>query len=420
MTHCRRMPRSLLPSGLVLAAAIFAARGSLAAGPAETYLDAQLRVVQALEGRVDSIASAADEAAARLIKGGKIHLAGERGMVSELAGRAGGLCAAKPLALDRPLPQLDGDVVLFSDYGHDGKSAEGWNKLTQSGALVIAFASFENPLLHQPLPGNVRAIPVQVPRDSRLLALPGGERLLPAASPAIAIAQWAYTAELIGACRRQGKQLAVYLSIHLDEGQRRFQRTQGLLFEPDQHPEPVARGAYARRFLAEVRTSLEAIRRDELPKIRQAAGWLREAIAAQRQIVRNLMGHLPPVEAGIAGDVSFFTATTDSTGEPGAVWIRKNLHAGDVYVFVGYQQNEDAMAAAAKTVGARTVFMTSLAPGAEQAKNASHLYVNPHWPVTDGCLELSGYDVKACPLSCILGLSCYYAICGEAVAMKDK
>ena len=44
-----------------------------------------------------------------------------------------------------------------------------------------------------------------------------------------------------------------------------------------------------------------------------------------------------------------------------------------------------------------------------------HVYVDPHWPVSDGCLELSGYDVKACPLSAILGLTCYYAICGEAL-----
>ena len=27
-----------------------------------------------------------------------------------------------------------------------------------------------------------------------------------------------------------------------------------------------------------------------------------------------------------------------------------------------------------------------------------------------------GYDVKACPLSAVANLSCYWAICGEAVA----
>ncbi|MGO8747567.1 MAG: hypothetical protein ACLQNE_16465 [Thermoguttaceae bacterium] len=50
-----------------------------------------------------------------------------------------------------------------------------------------------------------------------------------------------------------------------------------------------------------------------------------------------------------------------------------------------------------------------------QSHDPMHVYVNPHWPRSDGCLELLGYDVKACPLSAIVGLTCYYAICGEAM-----
>ena len=108
-----------------------------------------------------------------------------------------------------------------------------------------------------------------------------------------------------------------------------------------------------------------------------------------------------------------FSATDRLTGEKGQRWIRENLHDGDVYLLLGYQSNEDGMAAAAQSLGARTIFLTSTAPSSPQAKTARNLYVNPHWPLTDGCLKLSGYDFKACPLSCILGLTCYYAICGE-------
>jgi len=83
------------------------------------------------------------------------------------------------------------------------------------------------------------------------------------------------------------------------------------------------------------------------------------------------------------------------------------------FLALGYQENEDARAAAVNALGARTIFITSAAPSATQAGNPRHLYVNPHWPRSDACLELAGYDVKACPLSGILGLTCYYAICGE-------
>ena len=122
--------------------------GHARAGPAEDYIDAQLRVVRGLEARVDSIADAADRAAKGLIAGGNIYLAGEPGMVAELLGRAGGLCGAKAIAPNRPLPKFHpGDVVLYSDYGLPKKPADhGWSELTASGVLVVAFASSKNPI----------------------------------------------------------------------------------------------------------------------------------------------------------------------------------------------------------------------------------------------------------------------------------
>jgi uncharacterized phosphosugar-binding protein len=415
-SHSSKIAKTVLRLG-VMACALLASVAATA-GPAEQYIDAQLRVVQSLEAQVPRLADIADESAARLLAGGTIYLAGEKGMMIELLGRAGGSCAAKTLALDKPLPSVRrNDVILLSDYGSPGTLDAALQKLTPTGALVIVFASAENPLLRQPPKAeNLRTVPVDIPLDGRLVRPASGQPLIPATAPAIATAEWTYMAELLGACRRQHKQLAIYLSLGLDEGRRRFNRTKGLLFEPDLRPEPVSCEEYARTFLASVCQSLEALRSLEVERIRQAAGWLREAIPAHRQVVRNLIGHLPPNEAGIRGDAPFFTATLRAKAEQGEEWVRQNLHEGDVYLLLGYQQNEDAMAAAADALGARTIFMTSTAPGPEQAKNPRHLYINPHWPLTDACLELPGYDVKACPLSGILGLTCYYAICAEAVS----
>ncbi len=80
--------------------------GHAQAGPAEDYIDAQLRVVRGLEARVDSIADAADRAAKGLIAGGNIYLAGEPGMVAELLGRAGGLCGAKAIAAEQAVAEI--------------------------------------------------------------------------------------------------------------------------------------------------------------------------------------------------------------------------------------------------------------------------------------------------------------------------
>lgn len=381
-----------------------------AGGPAEEYLNAQLRVVQALaaESTLDALADAADASVDRLLAGGNLYLAGEPGMVSEVLGRAGGLCGAKPLPADVAGLKAH-DVVVGSDYAFAGPASyAGWDKLLASPALVIAFAPAQNPLSKRKA-DRLRAFSVQVPDGQRA-----------AVAPAIAVAQWTYIAELVAAGRRHNRQLAVYLSIFLDEGRLRYQRTTGLMFEPELRPEPVPRRQYGAQFLGAVRTALEAVRGEELDKLKQAARWLTEARSANRKTIRNLPGHLPPYEVGHSGDAAIFTNAKPltATGEEGRRWIRENLGAGDVYLLVGYQQNEDDFAAAANALGVRTIFFTSKGPGAAQAQNPRHLYINPHWPYTDACLELPGYDVKACPLSAILGLSCYFAICAEASASR--
>ena len=145
----------------------------------------------------------AEETASRLLQGGTIQLAGEPGMVAELLGRAGGLSAAKALDLDRPLPPLARNVVLWSDYGGAKKTDHGLARLAESGALVIAFASAENLSLGSSLRPGVRLIPLDIPGNGRLVLRSLGQKSLRTAAPAIATGQWAFIAELIGACQRR-------------------------------------------------------------------------------------------------------------------------------------------------------------------------------------------------------------------------
>jgi uncharacterized phosphosugar-binding protein len=398
-------------------AAILAVLGlspsAMADGPAEQYLGRQLRVVRSLETGVDAITQIAEESASRLLAGGRIYAAGETGAVCELVGRAGGLCGIQARSWDHPAAPLGaGDVLLMADYGEGHTIAA---RLVEKGPLVVIFAPAGSPLVREPLASNVRPIAIDVPPDAGPRPSRGDRRFMPAAAPAVATAQWAFTAELIAACRRRHRQLAVYLSIHLDPGLRRFARTKELLFERQLQPEPVAPGRYARQFLGQVGDGLRAVEAGEMEEIRRAGRWIREAKTAGRQVVRHFEGHLPPCEVGRPGDPDCFTGLSTADGEAAVKWVRANLHAGDVYLLLGYQQNEDALSLAANAAGARTIFLTSRGPGKEQSQNAGHLYVDPHWPLTDACLDLPGYDVKACPLSAILGLSIYYAISAEAV-----
>ncbi len=408
---------TLAQSSLVLRlTGILAALGwsglAMADGPAEQYLGTQLRVVRSLEAHVDQITRFADRSAARLVAGGRIYATGETGAVAELVGRAGGLCGIQALSSGKPPASLAaGDVLLVADYG-DGRTKVA--PLAEKGPLVVIFAPAGSPLVRELLAANVRAIAIDVPPDNGLRTSRDGRRLMPAAAPAVATAQWAFTAELIAACGRRHRQLAVYLSIHLDPGLRRFKRTEGLLLEPQIQPQPVEWAGYARQFLGQVGDALQAVEAGEMAKIRRAGQWICEAKAARHQVVRHLEGHLPLHEVGRAGDPDCFTGLCKADDEAAVKWVQGNLHPGDVYLLLGYQQNEDAISSAANAAGARTIFLTSRGPGKAQSQNAAHLYIDPHWPLTDACLDLPGYNVKACPLSAILGLSAYYAICAEA------
>ena len=74
---------------------------SAAAGPAEQYSTRNSEWFDHRTPSREAIADIADEAALRLLAGGKIDLVGEIGMTAEFAGRAGGLACARMLGLKK-------------------------------------------------------------------------------------------------------------------------------------------------------------------------------------------------------------------------------------------------------------------------------------------------------------------------------
>lgn len=381
--------------------------GKAQAGPAEDYLDAQLRAVAALEAALPAITQAADEAAGRLLSGGKLYLAGEPGMVSELLGRAGGLCGAQPLPPDIASLAVS-DVVLLSDYG--GAKTSLFERLTKAKAYTVVFVPRGHPWAKGDPKGTLISVPAVYERPEEPVPL---VRAVPSL---VAAAQWTFVAELVAACRRQGRQPAVYLSIFLDPGRERFKRTQNLMFEPAPPPRLTAQEPLGRQYLAAVRDSLAAIRRDQdqRPTLRAAGGWLREALEAKPgRLFINALGHLPPQELGpLAAHLA--GKPTSLMGDDTLAWAGANLRQGDLLLSLGYQENDDRATAAANARGARTIFLTSAGPGAEQAKSPRHIYIDPHWPRTDACVALPGYDVKVCPLSAVANLTCFYAMLAES------
>ena len=362
--HPRQHPRGRIIVGALASAP--PAGGAVASGPAEQYVAAQLRVVRSLDARRDALADIADQAAARLLAGGQIYLAGESGMCAELAGRAGGLCAAERIRSTRtrrPRQSLGrNDLVLLSDYGTPGKLQAALEKLAPTPALVIVFASAENPAAAK-APGGQSASrrrrysPGQPHHDASLRSggsFPPPRRRLPRPSGPSSRNCSAPAADSTGNWPSTS-------ASGWTKGTAATTGRRGSCSSPTLRPAPVPRGQYAHAFLKSVAQSLEAIRGGQLvpnlPGGRLAAGGRGRA----SQVVRTLQGHLPEVEADAGGEGPYFSQTIPGD-ERGEKWLRENLHEGDVYLRLGYQSNDDALAAVVNALGARTIFLTSSAP----------------------------------------------------------
>ena len=182
-------------------------------------------------------------------------------------------------------------------------------------------------------------------------------------------------------------------------------------------PAPVARGQYAGAFLTTVRTSLAAVRKDEVEKIRLAARLAAGGIGGPAEHHAQVHGTSSTAGSRHGRRRGFLRpAGLRDSASRGCTSIREHLHEGDLYFFLGYQQNEDAMAAAANALGVRTIFITSRGPGPELAvESASRVRRSPL--ARDRWLPgLAGLRRESLlPLSAIMNLTCYYAICNKAL-----
>jgi hypothetical protein len=46
------------------------------------------------------------------------------------------------------------------------------------------------------------------------------------------------------------------------------------------------------------------------------------------------------------------------------------------------------------------------------------IYVDPHWPLDDACVNVSGYDVPALPASAVAQAAVYWSVASEAVGVR--
>jgi hypothetical protein len=161
-----------------------------------------------------------------------------------------------------------------------------------------------------------------------------------------------------------------------------------------------------RSYLGEIERMLARIRESQMPRIVRAASWWQQATSATVLVT----GHMFPRHAQDPRSpiLASFAAVP--------AWEDKDLlDASRLPQFVlclGYQFAPQRLIDQAKALGVELVY-TDVQPARPPEPAGNILYLDPAWPLADGCVTLSGYDIPILPASGVIQAAIYWSIVSE-------
>jgi hypothetical protein len=315
---------------------------------------------------------AVDTAAARLAAGGRLWLAGQPGMVSELSGRAGGMMMAKPLDTDASKP---GDVVLY--FGGTGA-----------------------PPIAAEVQGTLIAFGKTAPPSAEYLLTPPASDLPDLYTNAVA--GWLFTGELIAALIRLGKMPVIYESIGVYSGFARIQQYENgaVPFHSEQPvPAPLMPGELGRRYVDRISAMLTRVGDEQQQNLARAGSWCQEARKRGDKLYMYSMGHLFPALVDDTDLATTFTSATWNAGFRGDP-PNHSYQEGEVTVHIGYQHPPSLLLRRAREAGAKVVYV-AVRPDRDFRDDEGVIWIDPMWDWPDACVDIEGYDA---PLLAASGL----------------
>ena len=366
---------------LLLLVVLFRLSPWVSAAPvADHYLSRLQNTLPQTRSNLTTLTKSADQAAHEFLSGGHLWVAGRQvDFIAEACGRAGGLMAILPLGQQVP---TNHDVVLYAVPGALAESdLRTLNQWRERGATVIPFCSavgvFNN---HYPIDTVANVIDL-----------------------------WTWTGEFVAACTRFGAMPVLYQSYGLPGGPERGTKYKGKRCHDDLTVKPIATGVLGRQYLDQIERMLAKIDTTQIPKIFQAAQWWGQAKSATTLVT----GHMFPRH----GQDPRTIAMCSFSAVP--AWENKDLldtnHPPPFVLYLGYQFAPQRLLDQAKTTGIKLVYCdVQAAQPAEPAANI--LYIDPAWPLADGCVTLQGYDVPILPASGVVHAAIYWSIASE----RDK
>ena len=370
-------------------------------GPAGRYVEAMLEMVDEIEGQMDGIVEIAEDAADRVLAGGKLYAAEDgASFVSEACSRAGGTMITAPAPAPSEIGK--GDVVIAGTL--DRKIAEQTAQLRafrEGGARVILCGSAESALKGQ----TDSIVATGLPAGTAPL-LEGREgKICPGGATANITALWALTAEFIGACTRRGKMPTMWQSVFLPGNKERNPKYLGKPFHGEEFDiPPMAPGGVGRTFLSAVRRSFVGIQGTQLGLFGEAGAVGAKALKGGGKVWCNAIGHHMGDQMGQAGDPGVLT-TVEKAGDA--------IGSGDAYVMVGYYHSPEEELATVRAAGIPSIWING---GREQVPiepQPGEIHIDPYWEFGDSVVMIPGYDIRTLPPSGIVQTAAWWMVAGE-------
>jgi hypothetical protein len=158
--------------------------------------------------------------------------------------------------------------------------------------------------------------------------------------------------------------------------------------------------------LDQIDRMLTKIRETQMPKLLQAADWWQQATSATILVT----GHMFPRHAQDPRSLPL--------GSVAAVpaWEDKDLldpnHPPQFVLYLGYQFAPQKLLEQAKALGVKLVY-SDVQPAQPPEASSNILYLDPAWPLADGCVTVPGYDVPILPASGVVQAAIYWTIASE-------
>lgn len=374
----------------MLIAALYLA---IPARASESYLLRVANAVEQIGKECNTMEASAQEAATRLVTGGKLWAAGNPAFVSELSGRAGGLMLIQSLGDATPAA---GDVVMF---GAEQASPLG-DAVVKSGAHIVAFADAKIPGATTTFSGHASENKIS----------PTFATIIPA---------WAYTGVLIKSCTRLGKMPVTYETIGLPGGYPRIQQYQAKgIFWIDYTPDPADTSPVSdlgAHFANEVAAMLRRVEKEERAKLDGAGTWASHAIKDGKTVYMYCMGHFIPDEIGKSEIAAKFKVNTWNSGFTALTPPDDPLTTGDLAIHIGYQHPPHGLFERALPAGARVVYV-DLHQHRDSKSDPNVIWIDPMWPWDDAVVRLEGYDIPMLPPSGIVNSAIAWEIYRLAIS----